>query len=397
MPRPENIPFELGAWSSSAGSRKTGTSKDISSDKASRERISSPTETVIEGATLPCDIERGFGFKDPADVGPSVFMSLEAALDDDEQENIDEKERTLKPFIRRQRNPIVDQDPLECVSPSLRLSTSRSVSEPGVSRSNEQISKDPKPLLVASSPPSVEGSPGPLPPPLRLPDTDGTENDLPAAAEVLSIVSESPFVRSAKKQADTSILEAKSSVVVNARPLRKLLRPSLGKSWGTVMPKKRESDSLSNGTKGSDGTAVGEMRTSTGSEKDTPGSSIRHDGPSRSGTGATSTGLSAGVPPARPTTIIHLNSGSDHDFEVSSDQQGATSFGQTAKSSDIPSSTRASSSSSRSADNDRRGPKEGVPYKYQEVVRNKEQRKKMHAEDCSCCTGVREKSFRIKK
>ncbi|KAI8904187.1 hypothetical protein DFJ77DRAFT_480917, partial [Powellomyces hirtus] len=31
-----------------------------------------------------------------------------------------------------------------------------------------------------------------------------------------------------------------------------------------------------------------------------------------------------------------------------------------------------------------------VPYKYHEVVRNKELRKKMHAEDCPCCTGVSE-------
>ncbi|KAJ3286275.1 hypothetical protein HK104_009123 [Borealophlyctis nickersoniae] len=298
---------------------------------------------------------RGTAFRDPADAGPSVFLTV-IPDDVDMLENGD------------------DQSTVGHITPGTITPPKR------------------RPLLADSS--FLDSSPPPLPPPLAQSQLIPPTLSLDADAFQLSngmkegVVPESPFVQNSRNQfarGAVAPLDLTAATPHAGRTNRLSPRtfPSgkpnesgqdddptlvddITDDIADVFPDEEppNRENIANPARRSDskGKAVGRCI-----EEFFPPRT-----PQRKTRGGTGTGSKSGGFP-------ESDSGSSGGKPSSSKapRSNSASRVQAADSSNLP----RSSSAGRIA-----GP-DGVPYKYQEVVRRKEDRKRMHGEDCPCCTG----------
>ncbi|KAJ3021677.1 hypothetical protein HKX48_008056 [Thoreauomyces humboldtii] len=318
-------------------------------------RVASPSlpETTID-ATVPYEYDRGLGFRDPADAGASVMMTLPGFEDHDCETVLQSTPEGVQPgFV-----PSDDHMAEDILSSPL---TSRDSTTPRQSNYfNERLvptttprlsSNEARDLLANSSPPSGGGSPAPVNPLIGLVNTLRT---LGGASGKEGGDLESP------------LLVSRTSV----RQPRKLLNPG--------------SSPLSSRT---DRVAVRETK------------DVAEDGSRNLSTRPSSRDGKEAMSGSRPVDIILVSSEPDPlDMLPDPYQSGPAPAASKLATSLLekvvaaprnPVAVRVTAAPAPTSD-------DPVPFAYHEVVRNKERRKKMHAEDCPCCTGFYKTSGPLK-
>ncbi|TPX65380.1 hypothetical protein SpCBS45565_g05216 [Spizellomyces sp. 'palustris'] len=332
-----------------------------------------PAEDAVMGALpSPIDVARGQGFRDPADVGPSALMSVGAFQDDEG-----------------------DSDGISI------LSTGDSTPKNLTRKQN---------LLGASSPYSMEFSPGPLPPPLNhsalyvrtenfseKSQRDSIVQNRHALNVQATVITETPGGRSVRRMRETVRSAAKeddeSPFLVSKRKLLSPARDSCPRATGSEVTNAHNEQSGG----GSVTAKEPQAKITTISNKrleDSDTSTGHSDGPTSKST-AVALAKSKRVKPRSDRHRRHSSSVAIVSVTGPNKAESAKVDrppGDNEQNENIPSSRGSTSSTSAhnkspAGDVTHTTSKNGVPYKYQEVVRNKEQRKKMHAEDCACCTG----------
>ncbi|KND03848.1 uncharacterized protein SPPG_01303 [Spizellomyces punctatus DAOM BR117] len=322
-------------------------------------------DAVMGALPSPIDIARGQGFRDPADVGPSVLMSVGEFPDEDDVDILGTEQSTPKNPTRKQN------------------------------------------LLGASSPYSMEFSPGPLPPPLCHSSLyvhaenfaeESQNNTIAQNCHDLNvqgtIITETPDGRSVRRMRETvrsgAKEDGKSPFLVSKRKLLSPAKDSSPRVAGSEVTNARSEQSGGGYVTAKDPQAnIPTVSTKRLEDSDT--STGHSDGP----TSKSTTGALAKSKRIKPRSDRHRRHSSSLTIVSVTSPDKAESAnpgrqpGDNEQSENIPSSRGSTSAHNKSPAGDvaHTTSKNGVPYKYHEVVRNKEQRKKMHAEDCACCTG----------
>ncbi|KAJ3152667.1 hypothetical protein HDU86_005540 [Geranomyces michiganensis] len=337
-----------------------------------------PTLTLDDDVALN-DFERGFGFKDPADAGPSVMMSPPfGGFTHLDAEDSDED---------------IDLLPVDCApkldffaTPPFRGSAAvltKQPQQPGSAALPQQSVKKAKNLLAMSSPPSQgdlnddddnggaeqDDSIPPLPPP-RTDIVFGQRENLAAAAD--------STVRTDEKNNDKHDFLTPRPRATSGERKRHKGSTTAPASTAAVM-----------GTKTTGGGHSGTPRVSSTSAGKKPPNTA----PPK--TSSTTTKSAAPVSKRRPPLeVVNLDSSDleplddddddqDDDDDSIENTKQQQSKSKPSKSKPIPKPAPFSAFAAAEAR------KSNAPqHQYHEVVRNKDARRMMHAVDCPCCRDV---------